>query len=184
VATKTKLKAKQERFCQEYIIDGNGKQAAIRAGYATKSATSIASELLTFPHVAARIAALQAKVENRRIMTAVETLEEISLVARTDMQDFVTVNEDGDVQIKAFADMKKGTTRCIQSVEVKKVRYRGPDGEPVDEVTTKLKLWSKDNALDAMGRHHKLFDRKESEDRPVAVNVTFRPAQRPEKGSD
>lgn len=55
----TELKPKHERFCQEYIIDYNGSQAAIRAGYKEKSARGQASELLTNPNILARIRELQ-----------------------------------------------------------------------------------------------------------------------------
>ncbi len=55
------LTAKQDRFCQEYLTDLNATQAAIRAGYSARTARSVASENLTKPDVAARVAALQAK---------------------------------------------------------------------------------------------------------------------------
>ena len=53
------LKPKHERFCQEYVIDYNGAQAAIRAGYKEKSARGQASELLTNPNILARIREIQ-----------------------------------------------------------------------------------------------------------------------------
>jgi len=46
-----KLNEKQKRFCEEYVKDNNGAQAAIRAGYSEKSARSIASEHLTKPNI-------------------------------------------------------------------------------------------------------------------------------------
>lgn len=55
----TELKPKHERFCQEYVIDYNGAQAAIRAGYKEKSARGQASELLTNPNILARIREIQ-----------------------------------------------------------------------------------------------------------------------------
>lgn len=45
------LNEKQKKFCQEYIIDFNGAQAAIRAGYSKKTAKEIASENLTKPNI-------------------------------------------------------------------------------------------------------------------------------------
>lgn len=50
---------KHERFCQEYVIDYNGTQAAIRAGYKEKSARSQASDLLTNPNILSRVRELQ-----------------------------------------------------------------------------------------------------------------------------
>ena len=42
-----KLTAKQQRFCDEYLIDLNATQAAIRAGYSPKTAAQAAARLLT-----------------------------------------------------------------------------------------------------------------------------------------
>lgn len=55
----TELKPKHERFCQEYIIDYHGTNAAIRAGYEEKNARKQASRLLTNADILARIRELQ-----------------------------------------------------------------------------------------------------------------------------
>lgn len=55
-----KLTAKQEQFCQEFIIDLNATQAAIRAGYPEPSAQQVGSENLSKPVIETRIAELQA----------------------------------------------------------------------------------------------------------------------------
>ena len=54
------LRGKYERFCQEYAIDYNGTQAAIRAGYKEESARQQASRLLTLDEILERIRELQA----------------------------------------------------------------------------------------------------------------------------
>jgi phage terminase small subunit len=46
-----KLTAKQEMFCREYLIDLNGTQAAIRAGYSENAANEIAAENLAKPSI-------------------------------------------------------------------------------------------------------------------------------------
>ena len=53
------LNDRQEKFCNEYIIDYNKTQAAIRAGYSKKTAYSIGSENLKKPEILARIRELQ-----------------------------------------------------------------------------------------------------------------------------
>jgi len=50
-----KLTAKQRRFCEEYLIDLNATQAAIRAGYSPKTARFIDNENLTKPYIQRRI---------------------------------------------------------------------------------------------------------------------------------
>lgn len=56
-----KLNPKQELFCQEYLIDLNGTQAAIRAGYSKRTADVQASKLLALPKVASRVSQLKAE---------------------------------------------------------------------------------------------------------------------------
>lgn len=58
-----------ERFCQEYVVDYNGTQAAIRAGYSEKSARSQASELLTNPNILSRVRELQHEQVERLAVT-------------------------------------------------------------------------------------------------------------------
>lgn len=57
----SKLTAKQQVFCEEYLIDLNATQAAIRAGYSKASATAIGAENLTKPDIATLIAKLKAE---------------------------------------------------------------------------------------------------------------------------
>ena len=59
------LTAKQERFCQEYIIDYNGTRAAIRAGYSEDSARFHASRMLSRDNIRARVRQLQAEQVKR-----------------------------------------------------------------------------------------------------------------------
>lgn len=59
------LTDKQERFCQEYLVDLNGTQAAIRAGYSEDTAKVIASENLTKLYIKERIKTLQEQIALR-----------------------------------------------------------------------------------------------------------------------
>lgn len=59
------LTPKQQRFVEEYLIDMNATQAAIRAGYSEKTARAIGSENLTKPDIAAAVAAAQAETSER-----------------------------------------------------------------------------------------------------------------------
>ena len=59
------LNPKQIRFCQEYVIDLNGTQAAIRAGYSTKTANEQSAQLLAKLSIKAYINELQANISNK-----------------------------------------------------------------------------------------------------------------------
>lgn len=76
------LTDKQQRFVEEYLIDLNATQAAIRAGYSENTARAIGAENLTKPDIAAAIAALKADRSERTEVSAdyvltsiVETME-------------------------------------------------------------------------------------------------------------
>ncbi len=67
----TTLTPKQEAFCQEYLIDLNGTQAAIRAGYSEKTANEQASRLLANVNISRRVQTLR----NERMTTTKVTAE-------------------------------------------------------------------------------------------------------------
>lgn len=68
---------KQERFCQEYIVDYNGAQAAVRAGYAANSARKTASRLLTNADILARVRKLQREQTARLALTQDYVLQQL-----------------------------------------------------------------------------------------------------------
>jgi phage terminase small subunit len=65
-----KLTAKQEAFCEEYMVDMNASQAAIRAGYSDNCSGEIGYENLNKPQIADRIAELQAERTSRTLVDA------------------------------------------------------------------------------------------------------------------
>ena len=69
--------SKRERFCQEYIVDGNATQAAIRAGYAPKAAAEQGSRLLTFAKVEERLDELRRHQQIRTETSADWVLERL-----------------------------------------------------------------------------------------------------------
>ena len=68
--TMAKLTAKQQAFCEEYMIDLNATQACIRAGYSESTAKEMGYENLTKPHIAEVIGELQAKRSAKTEITA------------------------------------------------------------------------------------------------------------------
>jgi phage terminase small subunit len=68
-AKKDTLNPKQERFGQEYLVDHNGKQAAIRVGYSEKTAEVQASRMLTYAKVKDRVAELELAAQKRTDVT-------------------------------------------------------------------------------------------------------------------
>ncbi len=64
------LTAKQARFVEEFLIDSNATQAAVRAGYSEKTAYSVGHENLKKPEVATAIQAAQTALSERLEVTA------------------------------------------------------------------------------------------------------------------
>lgn len=77
-----KLTAKQQRFCDEYLIDLNATQAAIRAGYSKKTAKQIGRENLTKLDIKAYIDARMAEKEKAMIADQDEVLKYLTSVIR------------------------------------------------------------------------------------------------------
>lgn len=82
-----KMTARQKRFCDEYLVDMNGAQAAIRAGYSEKTARQIAQENLTKPYIAEYIRKRMEKLERSTVADAQEVVEFLSSVLRGEMED-------------------------------------------------------------------------------------------------
>lgn len=75
---KNKLTAKQQRFVEEYLVDNNATQAAIRAGYSEKTAKESGYENLTKPHIAEAIAEKRKKISEKTMLT-IEGLDQYIL---------------------------------------------------------------------------------------------------------
>lgn len=83
------LTTKQKRFVAEYLIDLNGKQAAVRAGYTVRRAEVTASELLANRKVSEAVAEAMAKRESRTEITQDMVLSRYWQIATADANDLV-----------------------------------------------------------------------------------------------
>jgi phage terminase small subunit len=74
------MNTKEVRFVAEYLIDGNGTQAAIRAGYSKRSATQLAYRLLRKDHVTKAIAVGRARLAVKAEVTAKGVIHDVQRV--------------------------------------------------------------------------------------------------------
>lgn len=88
-----KLTEKQKRFCDEYLIDLNATQAAIRAGYSKKTAKIIGNENLTKPYLKEFIDKRLKQLEDERIAKADEVLKYLTKGMRQELTEEVVVTE-------------------------------------------------------------------------------------------
>ena len=92
------MKEKQKRFCEEYLVDCNATQAAIRTGYSEKTARAIGQRLLTNVDIKKYIDQQLQKLKNEKIADAQEVLEYLTSVMRGEQKEQVALLTGEGVQ--------------------------------------------------------------------------------------
>jgi len=139
------LTAKQTRFIQEYLVDYNGTQAAIRAGYPAASARAVAHENLTKPDIAAAVQRNLAALQARCDITAERVLLELANVAYADVRRIF----DPDGRLKQPKDYDAAIASAVVGIEVATKTI--DEGEV--EYIHKIKLAPKVDALKTLAQH-------------------------------
>lgn len=139
-----KLTEKQKRFVEEYLIDLNATQAAIRAGYGARNADQQGHQLLKKTSVADAIAAAKAERSRRTGICADRVLRELARLAFVDPTDVVDF-DTGEVRPDACADDRA----VLAGVKIKDTE-KGTERE--------VRLTDKLRALELLGRHLGLFE--------------------------
>lgn len=133
-----KLTAKQKRFCDEYLIDLNATQAAIRAGYSKKTAYSIGNENLMKPELKKYIDARMAEKEKELIADQDEVLRYLTSVLRGESQSTELVVEGtGDGCSEARTILKEPSEKDrLKAAELLGKRY----GLYTDKIETDIDM--------------------------------------------
>ena len=98
---------KQKRFCEEYLIDQNATQAAIRAGYSKRTAGVIGAENLRKPYIREYIDGLLEEIHSQKVATAAEVMEYLTSVQRGESQSaYITVEGVGEGCSQTVITMK------------------------------------------------------------------------------
>ncbi len=151
------LTPKQQRFVDEYLVDLNATQAAIRAGYSKKTASEIGAENLTKPQVAEAVAARQAVIAEKLEITQERVVQELAKIGFSDIRQLFT--DDGG--LKRIESLDANAAACLSSVEVITRRVPGCDrDDPEYENVAKIRLWDKRAALVDLGKHLGMFTDK------------------------
>ena len=96
MGTMSELEEKQKMFCKEYLVDFNGTQAAIRAGYSKKTANEQASRLLAKVNVQTYLKHLIEKRNERTKITQDEVIADIIKVKDRCMQNEAVLDKEGN----------------------------------------------------------------------------------------
>lgn len=111
----SRLTPKQQAFCQQYLVDLNGKKAAVRAGYSARTAEFQASKLLSLVKVQQFLQQLQAEARKRTDITKDEILAELANILRAKITDYL--NFDGKkIQFKDFADLPESQIKAVEGI--------------------------------------------------------------------
>lgn len=145
-----KLSNKQKLFCDEYLIDLNVTQAAIRAGYSAKYANNRGYELLNKQAIKECIDERMKAREKRIEITQDMVLNELAKIAFANTTDYVEVEDKGQykmVNTKPTKDLTPDQVVAIASIK------QGANG-------IEIKLHDKVRALEDIGRHLGMFKDK------------------------
>jgi len=176
-AKKAGLSFQQRVFVTEYLKDRNGTQAAIRAGYGAKGASTQAERLLRNVEIRAQVEAFVIKAEEKASLSIERTLREVARLAYFDPRKLL--NPDGSP--KPIHELDDDTAACLAGMDIlEQFEGTGADRVFVGHVK-KYKIADKNSALDKAMKHLGLFER-DNEQKPD-VNVTTRVVLVPAKDS-
>lgn len=149
MAKKDNLTVKQRMFVEEYLIDLNATQAAIRAGYSAKTADQQGSRMLANVKVQQAIAERMAERSRRTGVNQDRVVLELAKIAFVRMTDVVDSN--GRIKQGASTD----DLSCIESI-----KYKESDNEFGGSVEREVKIASKLKALELLGKHLSMWNDK------------------------
>ncbi len=154
-----RLSSKQQRFVDEFLVDLNATQAAIRAGYSPKTAKSIGSENLTKPDIQAYIQERRKEAQKRAELTLDDILAEYKRIAFTGMSKFLRINENNEPEI----DLSNCTPEDLDLL-TEATTEAFTEGEGIRVVRkVKIKPMDRLKALESLGKHLGLGSKSEDD---------------------
>lgn len=161
----TGLTEQEEKFARAYIVDFNGVEAALGAGYGggsnRNSASVMATRLLSRPKIKARLAALQKPTFDQYEISKERIMREVALCAFSNMGDYTRIMSDGSL-ITDFTTVTRDQMAALAQVEVTEmapVMEVTSDGLPIAREVVKIKVKTVDKllALDKLMKRHGLI---------------------------
>lgn len=162
---------KQKRFCEEYLIDLNATQAAIRAGYKEKTAYSQGQRLLKKVEVQKQIEEGKKNLSERVKVTQERVIEELSCIAFSKASDYAKV-----IEKDRMTESEDGIMIPILDHEGEPVKYKTVEPVLTDDLTEdqkraiavikrgrdgfEIKPYDKIRALELLGKHLGMFTEK------------------------
>lgn len=156
------LNHRRKLFCEEYMKDLNGKQAAIRAGYSVKTANEQAARLVHIPEVKEYIQVLRNEISERNKVDVDELVGILANIARCDIAEYY----DDEGNLRDIEDIPKEHRAALDSIDVSDV-YEGrvKIGE-----TKRVRFVNRLTAIELLMKHLGAFEKDNSQQ---ATNVTL-----------
>jgi len=142
------INEKRKRFVDEYLVDLNATQAAIRAGYSANRASEIGHQLLHKTTVAAAIARAKAERSRRTGIIADRVLQELARVAFCNPADVIDFDK-----VTVRPDATEDDKRCIAGIKFKNMISANGD-----MTEREIKMCDKLKALDMLAKHLGIYD--------------------------
>lgn len=149
------LTPKQQRFCEEYLVDLNATQAAIRAGYSKNTAQPISSQNLSKLIIQEEISRLSKARSKRTEIKGDAVLRNLHALSVGNLLDHLVVQTDGS----AVIDLNKSPDKIYNLSKYKVITRRedGEDGATVE--TQEIVLTDRTRNLELLARHLGLFEK-------------------------
>ena len=160
VQKEVKLTAKQQAFVDEYLIDLNATQAAIRAGYSAKTACEQGARLLANVKVQGTIAEHMAERSKRTGVNQDRIVRELAKIAFVNLTDIV--DEEGRIRSNATDE----DLSCLESI-----KYKESSSDTGDSVEREVKIASKLKALELLGKHVGMWNDKLNVEMDAELNI-------------
>lgn len=154
------LTAKQQRFCDEYLIDMNATQAAVRAGYSKKTARVIGQENLLKPAIREYIEKRMAEKEKALIADQDEVMKYLTQVMRRELKENVVVT------------LQNKTEKWVKDEDTGKLKKQTITEESPAVVEIPAKLSDANKAAELLGKVYALFTDKMEADVDMELNIT------------
>jgi len=145
VSERNQLSPRERRFVEEYLIDMNAGQAAIRAGYPGKAPRNYAQRCLNKPRVAEAVRAAMAARSVRTRVDADRVIRELERIAFSDIRRYMAAGKSDSI-LKTIAELSDDEAAAVVELS------GGTNGG-----SFRLKLHDKKKALDALARHTGVF---------------------------
>lgn len=144
------LTDKQKRFADEYLIDLNATQAAIRAGYSERTANSQGTQILSITkvqeYIAERKNALDKHLENKYLISKERLLQEYARIGFSDLRNYY--DESGN--LRPVTEMSLDEAAALSSIKVHE-QFTFANGAKIpDGVIKEIKVYDKLRALEGI----------------------------------